>query len=156
MQKCSGHKPSCVRCRQSGWNCVYAPRARRKVVPRKTSAEPTEVTRARKEKNGSNAVSSGSDFLPERRDFLPGRREEPEAGPSRLQDSPIKRPHKRRKGGDAGELDVTYSYSESPHTGHDKGLAKARGEGGNGFVRRDAQGKELLMTAREYVSDSRC
>lgn len=89
-------------------------------------------------------------------DFLPERKEEPEAGPSRLRDSPVKRPTKRRKGGDAGELDVTYSYSDSPYNGHDKGFMRARGEGGSGYVRRDAQGKELLMTAREYVSGSRC
>lgn len=84
-------------------------------------------------------------------DFSSERREEPEAGPSRLPKSPAKRPHKRRKGVDSGDVDVTFSYSESRPNGTDKVFSKPRGEGGNGFVRRDGQGKELLMTAKEYV-----
>ncbi|WWD19502.1 hypothetical protein CI109_103963 [Kwoniella shandongensis] len=33
-QKCSGDRPSCTRCAQGGWNCVYAPRQRRRTVPK--------------------------------------------------------------------------------------------------------------------------
>lgn len=33
-QKCSGDRPSCTRCAQGGWQCVYAPRQRRRTVPK--------------------------------------------------------------------------------------------------------------------------
>ncbi|BEJ11372.1 hypothetical protein CspHIS471_0107940 [Cutaneotrichosporon sp. HIS471] len=33
-QKCSGDRPSCTRCAQGGWSCVYAPRQRRRTVPK--------------------------------------------------------------------------------------------------------------------------
>ncbi|WVR00341.1 hypothetical protein IAU59_007484 [Kwoniella sp. CBS 9459] len=33
-QKCSGDRPSCTRCAAGGWNCVYAPRQRRRTVPK--------------------------------------------------------------------------------------------------------------------------
>lgn len=34
MQKCSGDRPSCTRCAQGGWTCNYAPRQRRRTVPK--------------------------------------------------------------------------------------------------------------------------
>ncbi|WWC94699.1 hypothetical protein V866_001547 [Kwoniella sp. B9012] len=33
-QKCSGDRPSCTRCAAGGWNCNYAPRQRRRTVPK--------------------------------------------------------------------------------------------------------------------------
>ncbi|WVW85987.1 hypothetical protein I302_108025 [Kwoniella bestiolae CBS 10118] len=33
-QKCSGDRPSCTRCAAGGWNCIYAPRQRRRTVPK--------------------------------------------------------------------------------------------------------------------------
>nr|ODN94138.1 hypothetical protein L203_00314 [Cryptococcus depauperatus CBS 7841] len=33
-QKCSGDRPSCTRCAAGGWPCVYAPRQRRRTVPK--------------------------------------------------------------------------------------------------------------------------
>ncbi|WRT70381.1 uncharacterized protein IL334_007379 [Kwoniella shivajii] len=33
-QKCSGDRPSCTRCIAGGWACVYAPRQRRRTVPK--------------------------------------------------------------------------------------------------------------------------
>ena len=33
-QKCSGDRPSCTRCTAGGWQCVYAPRQRRRTVPK--------------------------------------------------------------------------------------------------------------------------
>ena len=154
QQKCSQTKPSCLRCTQSGWNCVYTARARRRPPTKKPCVEPTadpteRSDRPRPERNGSDAGSSGLDFLPEQN-------EHPEAGPSKLPNSPVKRPHKRRKGGEAYDLDVTYSYSEGKVHEAGNGLPKSRGEGGGGFVRRNAQGKESLMTAKEYVSSSWC
>ena len=33
-QKCSGDRPTCTRCAAGGWHCVYAPRQRRRTVPK--------------------------------------------------------------------------------------------------------------------------
>ncbi|WWC71854.1 uncharacterized protein I206_105813 [Kwoniella pini CBS 10737] len=33
-QKCSGDRPSCTRCAAGGWSCIYAPRQRRRTVPK--------------------------------------------------------------------------------------------------------------------------
>ncbi|KAL1409982.1 hypothetical protein Q8F55_003982 [Vanrija albida] len=33
-QKCSGDRPACSRCAQGGWQCIYAPRQRRRTVPK--------------------------------------------------------------------------------------------------------------------------
>ncbi|ORX40729.1 hypothetical protein BD324DRAFT_17532 [Kockovaella imperatae] len=37
-QKCSGDRPSCTRCIAGGWNCNYAPRQRRRTVPKEVKA----------------------------------------------------------------------------------------------------------------------
>ncbi|EIW71813.1 hypothetical protein M231_07006 [Tremella mesenterica] len=33
-QKCSGDRPTCTRCQAGGWQCVYAPRQRRRTAPK--------------------------------------------------------------------------------------------------------------------------
>ncbi|KAL7418340.1 hypothetical protein Q5752_006798 [Cryptotrichosporon argae] len=38
-QKCSGERPTCTRCLQGGWQCNYAPRQRRRTVPKEQKAE---------------------------------------------------------------------------------------------------------------------
>ena len=45
-QKCSGDRPSCTRCTAGGWACVYAPRQRRRTVPKEQKIQSIEQHRS--------------------------------------------------------------------------------------------------------------
>ncbi|ORY28129.1 hypothetical protein BCR39DRAFT_535565 [Naematelia encephala] len=50
-QKCSGDRPSCTRCSAGGWQCNYAPRQRRRTVPKEQKLVQSVISDHRNNQN---------------------------------------------------------------------------------------------------------